>query len=111
MPSKEDLTISAYEVPEEYWLYGKPVRIKRMKQRDGSVKWKVTDGSRTGFRPDVGGFVSERSPSSRQDETLERARFDTPEEALDVYVRWHNQTEFDEQGRIVERATVEPSGS
>jgi len=106
---KGALSVSEYIVPEEYWILDRPVRIKRMEQRNGLIKWKVTNGGEAGFRPDVGGFATESTPSSRKDETLKHARFDTVEEAFLTYVKWHKETEFNEQGYIVDRATVEPT--
>lgn len=104
---EQALTVSEYTVPEDMWVYGDPVKIQRMKQRDGSILWRVADGFRYSLNVKEGCFIRESSPSSRSEDTLEHARFDTATEAFLTYEKWYNQTEFD-NGIPVDHNPIEP---
>jgi len=56
------------------------VTVNRMGQIDGSIKWKVSSGSRC--LNCVGEWEYEPMPSSRDDAFLARCRFDTLDKAV-----------------------------
>lgn len=78
----DDLTVSEYIV--EKWNYFQPVYLKRAEQRDGSVKWKITEGKGNAMNTE-GNFMVEPFPSSRDQNYLNKTRFETKDEALRVY--------------------------
>lgn len=78
----DDLTVSEFIV--EKWDYFQPVYLKRAEQRDGSVKWKITEGRSSVMNKD-GDFLVEPIPSSRDQNYLNMTRFEIKEEALRAY--------------------------
>jgi hypothetical protein len=68
-----DLPVAAYDA-------GGEVRIEAAKQRDGRVLWKVREHGNVLNK--TGEWEWEPIPSERDDEFLDRCRFDTPHEAL-----------------------------
>ena len=69
-------TISAYALPDG-------MTIEMASQRNGAVKWVVRNS--VGCLNRDGEFEYEPMPSSRDDDFLARCRFDTPEEAYQVW--------------------------
>lgn len=60
----------------------KRVTIQRRNQRDGSVKWVVTNGSGVASK-ECKGFVYDSMPSNRTDEHIADTRFSSIEEAIE----------------------------
>lgn len=67
------LPVAAYDA-------GGEVRIEAAKQMDGRVLWKVREHGNVLAK--TGEWEWEPMPSGRDDEFLDRCRFDTPQEAL-----------------------------
>lgn len=59
---------------------GQGVRIEATKQIDGSTKWAIR--SRGSVMATTGEWECEPQPSSRDDQFMNRCRFNTPAEAL-----------------------------
>lgn len=91
MPSafEQSTRVSEYRIKEEFTPANRrSITIESRIQRDGETKWAVADSGAT-LRPGVG-FMVESMPSCRSEETLEKNRFDTPEEAFQAYMEWYN---------------------
>lgn len=88
------LTVNEYQLSEDSPRIG-GITLRRMPQRDGTIKWAIYDG---GFwvlskeYEDGDPWEYEPIPSSRNDEYLARCRYDSIEEAL-----WHWQKWLDTQ--------------
>lgn len=62
--------------------------IERRKQKDDSVKWVITNGGRTCYSKREDDFIYECQPSSRTNEMIDDTRFDTIDEAFEVFDKW-----------------------
>jgi hypothetical protein len=79
---REDATPSGVRV-ESYSLPDAEIEIVRVKQRSGPDKWKAFHGGCYCLNKS-GQWELEPMPSSRDDDFIDRCRFDTAQEAIDA---------------------------
>jgi hypothetical protein len=84
------LTVNEYQLSEDNPRVGGIV-LRRMLQRDGSIKWAIYDGSNVVLSreyEDGDPWEYEPLPSSRDEAYLKRCRYDSIEEALQHWQVW-----------------------
>lgn len=87
-PSLSSYQVNEYQLLGGDGLDGKSYKLRRMPQAAGPDKWAVYLQHSSVVLNKQGEKEWEPSPSNRDEEFMQRCRFDTPEEALEFYQDW-----------------------